>query len=127
MHILVGPYELFKYRNTNGQVARRGRDIHFPRYHVERSGERGEFVGALEYLLERVPLSCDLPDLLKRWRWFAEGSVGCVGILKTWLVDAVTATFTEGRTTLTVDALTRSMLHPAQRVRLEVDARAGED
>lgn len=126
LHILVGPYELFKYRNTNGQVARRGRDIHFPRYHVERSAERGEFVGALEYLLERVPLTRDLPDLLKRWRWFAEGSIGCVGILKTWLVDAVASTLTEGGSTLTVDALTRTMLHPAQRVRLELDARAGE-
>ncbi|GAC1347867.1 MAG: ATP-binding protein [Ktedonobacteraceae bacterium] len=126
LHVLVGPYELFKYRNTYGQVARRGRDIHFQRYHVEHKTERAEFVGALKYLLERVPLSCDLADLLKRWRWFAEGCVGCVGILKTWLVDAVAVTFLEGGTVLTVDALTQTMLHPAQRVRLELDARVGE-
>jgi len=126
LHVLVGPYELFKYRNIQGQVARRGRDIHFQRYHVEIKEERAEFVGALAYLLERIPLTCDLPDLLKRWRWFAEGSIGCVGILKTWLVDAVAATLLEGETALEVPALTKTMLHPAQRVRLEMDARAGE-
>jgi hypothetical protein len=41
-------------RNLHGQAARRGRDIHFPRYHVDTATERQEFVGALRYLLERV-------------------------------------------------------------------------
>jgi hypothetical protein len=126
LHILVGPYPLFTFRNTSGQLARRGRDLHFPRYHVERAEERQEFVGALKYLLERVPLTCDLDALLKRWRWFAEGSLGCIGILKTWLVDAVAAALTTGSTTLTEDILSRTMLHPAKRVSLEMEARAGE-
>src|SRR5712691_10139119 len=126
LHILVGPYPLFTFRNTSGQLARRGRDLHFPRYHVERAAERQEFVGALQYLLERVPLTCDLDTELKRWRWFAEGSLGCIGILKTWLVDAVAAALTIGSTTLTEDILARTMLHPAKRVSLEMEAREGE-
>jgi hypothetical protein len=126
LHVLAGPYELFTFRNTSGQLARRGRDLHFPRYHVERSEERTEFLAAVKYLLERVPLTCDLNALLKRWRWFAEGSVGCIGILKTWLVDAVAATLAQGETSLTEEMLTRTMLHPAKRVSLEMDARAGE-
>lgn len=126
LHVLAGPYELFPFRNTSGQLVRRGRDIHFPRYHVEKSEERREFVAAVKYLLERVPLTCDLDALLKRWRWFAEGSVGCIGILKTWLVDAVAATLAQGGTSLTEDMLTRTMLHPAKRVSLEMEARAGE-
>ena len=126
LHVLAGPYELFTFRNTSGQLARRGRDLHFPRYHVERSEERTEFVAAVKYLLERVPLTCDLNALLKRWRWFAEGSVGCIGSLKTWLVDAVAATLAQGETSLTEEMLTRTMLHPAKRVSLEMDARAGE-
>ena len=92
LHVLAGPYELFRFRNTRGQLARRGRDLHFARYHVERADERKEFVAAVKYLLERVPLEVDLNALLRRWRWFAEGSVGCIGNLKTWLVDAVAAT-----------------------------------
>ncbi len=67
LHMLAGPYELFGFRNTSGQLARRGRDIHFPRYHVEDKEERKEFVAAVHYLLERVPLMCDLNALLLRW------------------------------------------------------------
>ncbi len=126
LHVLAGPYELFRFRNTRGQLARRGRDLHFARYHVERAEERKEFVAAVKYLLERVPLSCDLNVLLKRWRWFAEGSVGCIGNLKTWLVDAVAATLVEGGTSLTEAMLARTMPHPAKRVSLELDAREGE-
>jgi hypothetical protein len=126
LHVLAGPYELFRFRNTRGQLARRGRDLHFARYHVERADERKEFVAAVKYLLERVPLDVDLDALLRRWRWFAEGSVGCIGNLKTWLVDTVAATLAQGGTRLTEAMLTRTMPHPAKRVSLELDAREGE-
>ncbi len=126
LHVLAGPYALFGFRNTMGQLARRGRDIHFARYHVNDKEERKAFAGAVQYLLERVPLTCDLNAFLKRWRWFAEGSVGCIGILKDWLVDAVAATLAQGETSLTEEVLTRTMPHPAKRVSLEMEARAGE-
>src|SRR5260370_1416067 len=90
-YVLAGPYVLFGFRNTSGQLACRGRDIHFARYHMHDKDERKAFAGAVQYLLERVPLTCDLDAFLKRWRWFAEGGVGCIGILKDWLVDAVAA------------------------------------
>src|SRR5712691_4273659 len=44
LHVLAGPYALFGFRNTSGQLARRGRDIHFARYHVEDKEERKAFV-----------------------------------------------------------------------------------
>src|SRR6266516_2710759 len=72
LQVLASPYALFGFRNTNGQLARRGRDIHFARYHMENKEEHTAFVAALKYLLERVPLTCDLNVLLSRWRWFAE-------------------------------------------------------
>jgi hypothetical protein len=126
LHVLAGPYALFGFRNTSGQLARRGRDIHFARYHVENKEERTAFVAALKYLLERVPLTCDLHALLSRWRWFAEGCVGCIGVLKDWLVDAVAATLVQKGTSLTEDILARTMPHPARRLSLEMEARAGE-
>lgn len=126
LHVLAGPYALFGFRNTSGQLARRGRDIHFARYHVEDKEERKAFVATLKYLLERIPLTCDLDALLSRWRWFAEGGVGCIGVLKDWLVDAVAATLAQKGTNLTEDILTRTMPHPARRVSLEMEARAGE-
>jgi AAA domain len=48
MHVLAGPYALFGFRNTSGQLARRGRDIHFARYHVDNKEERIAFVAALK-------------------------------------------------------------------------------
>ncbi len=126
LHVLAGPYALFGFRNTSGQLARRGRDIHFARYHVENKDERTAFVAALKYLLERVPLEVDLGALLVRWRWWASGCVGCIGVLKDWLVDAVAATLAQNGTGLTEEILTRTMPHPSRRLSLEMEARAGE-
>jgi len=126
LHVLVGPYDLCEVPNLSGQAARRGRDLHFPRYHIARHAERQEFVGALRYLLAQVPLTCDVDGLLARWRWFAEGSIGCIGILRDWLVDTVAALLAEGESVLTLEALQAHALAVGQRVRLEMDARTGE-
>jgi len=80
--MLADPYELFRFRNTRGQLARRGRDLHFARYHVERTDERKEFVAAVKYLLE-----VDLSAHLRRWRWFAEGGVACIGCAFTEVIE----------------------------------------
>jgi hypothetical protein len=52
--------------------------------------------------------------------------VGCIGILKDWLVDAVAATLVQNETRLTKEILTKTMPHPARRLSLEMEARAGE-
>jgi hypothetical protein len=127
LHVLVGPYDLFDFRNLNGQAARRGRDIHFSRDHLEGRSECTQFVGALQYLLSHVPLDCDIARLVKEWRWFVEWSVGCVGILRDWLVETVTASLAEGSMTLTLEALQAHALSPGQRVRLEMETRLGEE
>ena len=93
LHILVGTYDLFDFRNLDAQAARRGRDLHFPRYHLETMTERREFVGALRSLLEHVPLACEMDDLLAHWRWFGELSIGCIGVLSDWMVDTVATLF----------------------------------
>ena len=126
LHVLAGPYALFGFRNTSGQLARRGRDIHFARYHIEDKEERTAFVATLKYVLERVPLDVDVNVLLPRWRWWASGCVGCIGILKDWLVDAVAATLVQNGSNLTEEILTQTMPHPARRLSLEMEARAGE-
>lgn len=126
LHVLAGLYALFGFRNTSGQLAHRGRAIHFARYHVENKEERTAFMAAVKYLLERVPLDVDLNAHLARWRWWAEGCVGCVGILKDWLVDAVAATLVQKGTSLTEDILTKTMPHSARRLSLEIEARAGD-
>lgn len=126
LHVLVGNYEMYDFCHLNGQAARRGRDLHFPRYHLDTKSKCEEFVGALQYLLERVPLICDVSGLLSYWRWFGEWSLGCVGILSDWVVETVSALCEEGETTLTMEALERHALQADQRLRLEMEARTGE-
>lgn len=127
LHVLVGNFDLYECCHLNGQAVRRMRDQHFPRYHLDTQKECEEFVGALKSLLESVPLAVDMPALLKSWHWFGEWSVGCVGILGDWIVETVDALWGKGETTLTIEALTRHALQPDQRVRLEMEARTGEN
>jgi hypothetical protein len=123
---LLGILIYYEYCHLSGQVVRRMRDQHFPRYHLDNQKECEEFVGALKSLLEHVPLTVDVPTLLSRWRWFGKWSVGCVGVLGDWLVDTVDALWSAGETVLTVEALTKHALQPDQRTRLEMEARTGE-
>lgn len=126
LHILVGNFDLYEYCHLNGQTTRRMRDHYFPRYHLDNQKECEEFVGALQSLLESVPLTVDVPALLSHWRWFGEWSMGCVGVLGDWIVETVDALWSEDKTVLTVDALTSYALQPDQRARLEMEARTGE-
>lgn len=126
LHVLVGNFDLYEYCHLNGQTTRRMRDHHFPRYHLDNQKECEEFVGALQSLLESVPVTVDVPVLLSHWHWFGEWSMGCVGVLGDWIVETVDALWSENKTVLTVDALTSYALQPDQRARLEMEARTGE-
>ncbi len=127
LHVLVGPYDLLDFRSLSGQTGRRGRDLHFPRYHVEKGMERDAFVGALRDLLEAIPLSCDINTLLvEHWQWFADATLGCIGILNDWLTDTAAAILAKGGTVLTREELAKHMLSEATRMSLELEARAGE-
>jgi hypothetical protein len=126
LHVLVGNFALYDFCHLNGQAARRMRDVHFPRYHLDTQTDCEAFVGALRSFLERVPLVVDVPGLLAQWRWFGEWSLGCIGVLGDWLVETVDGLCQEGATTLTIEALTRHALQPDQRLRMEMEARKGE-
>ena len=52
--------------------------------------------------------------------------MGCIGVLKDWLVDAVATTLVQHETRLTEEILTKTMPHPARRLSLEMEARVGE-
>ena len=127
LHVLGGNFDLYEYCHLSGQVVRRMRDQHFPRYHLDSQKECEEFVGALKSLLEHVPLTADVSALLERWQWFGAWSVGGVGVLSDWIVDTVDALWRKGETVLTIDALTKHALQPDQRARLEMEARLGEN
>ncbi|MFH7028277.1 MAG: AAA family ATPase [Heteroscytonema crispum UTEX LB 1556] len=126
LHILIGTYELLNFRNLSGQASRRGLDIHFPRYLFQHEQERQDFQGILLALLKQVPLEIDIPALMQHWVYFYERSIGCVGVLKDWLIRAVAAALHDGCDTLTLERLHEHTLSLAQCERMAIEATEGE-
>jgi len=126
LYILVGNFSLYDFCHLNGQLARRVREEQFARYHLESQADAVEFTSALKVLLEQVPLQVDIPEMLTHWKWFGEWSIGCIGILSDWVVETAATLCRAGETVLTLEALAKHALKPAQRLKLETEARTGE-
>jgi energy-coupling factor transporter ATP-binding protein EcfA2 len=127
LHILIGTYDLLPFCNLDGQMARRGSEFHFARYHIENETDCQAFRNAFSSLLKQIPLSVEHDGLLQRWWYFFEGSLGCIGILKQWLVRALYRALREGSPILSRAHLEKSMLPDAKWERMRADARSGED
>jgi len=126
LYILLGNFSLYDFCHLNGQVARRVREEQFSRYHLDQQADAVEFTSALKVLLEQVPLQVNIPEMLTHWKWFGEWSIGCIGILSDWVVETAATLCRVGETELTVEALAKHALKPAQRLKLETEARTGE-
>ncbi|WP_245602828.1 hypothetical protein [Gloeothece verrucosa] len=105
LHVLIGTYELLSFQNLNGQAARRGLDLHFKRYQFSVEQDRRNFQAALLALLKQVPLNTDIESLMQQWFYFYERSIGCVGVLKDWLIRASGACLRRGEDTLTIERI----------------------
>jgi energy-coupling factor transporter ATP-binding protein EcfA2 len=103
-HALCGTYELIPLRNLNGQLSRRSIDIHFGRYHASNEKHRQEFINILYTFQQHLPLS-DTPDLVSRWDYFYERSLGCIGVLKDWLTLSLALALDSSCQTITLEYL----------------------
>ena len=126
LHILIGTYELLNFQNLSGQASRRGLEIHFPRYLFQQEQDRLDFQGVLLALLKQVPLETDIPTLMQEWFYFYERSIGCVGVLKDWLIRTVAAILHDGGEVLSLEKLSEHALQVGQCERMAIDAIEGE-
>jgi Bacterial TniB protein len=126
LYILLGNFSLYDFCHLNGQIARRVREEQFCRYHLDQQDDAVEFTSALKVLLEQVPLQVNIPEMLMHWKWFGEWSIGCIGILSDWVVETASTLCRAGETVLTLEVLAKHALKPAQRLKLETEARTGE-
>jgi hypothetical protein len=112
VHVLMGTYELLAFRNLSAQLSRRSIDVHFPRYRVDDPNDQKAFLTVLRSFEQQLPLS-EPPRLVEEWEYLYERSIGCVGVLKDWLVRALTAAFRRKATVLTLrDLQTHAMSVP---------------
>jgi len=124
-HVLLGTYELLAFRNLSAQLSRRCVDLHFPRYRADDPDDRQMFLTVLQSFERQLPLS-EPPDLVKEWEYLYERSIGCVGVLKDWLVRVLTGVFTRGATAVTPNDLRAHAPRVAQCEKMLSEALEGE-
>lgn len=125
--VLLGTYELLVFRNLSAQLSRRSIDIHFQRYRLscEKEDEISTFKSVLMTFQQHLPLN-EEPNLLARWDYFYERSIGCIGVLKEWLARALAEALENGNKRLTNRHIARYALSIAQCERMLSDAKEGE-
>lgn len=112
-HSLCGTYELIPLRNLNGQLSRRSINIHFSRYHADDEIQRSEFINVLYTFQQNLPLP-EMPNLIERWDYFYERSIGCIGVLKDWLTRALSLALDSNSATLFLNHIERRALSISQ-------------
>lgn len=106
VHVLAGTYDLPIFRNLNAQLSRRSIDVHFSRYDATKKEDRQAFQKVLLSFQRHLPLE-EQPDLIHRWKYCYARTVGCVGILKTWLTKALDEALANDEKTISTACLER--------------------
>ncbi|WP_234815529.1 TniB family NTP-binding protein [Bacillus mycoides] len=107
--LLVGTYELKEFVNLNGQLARRTMDMHFPRYDLNIKEDFTNYIGIIQGLLGKIPLSVS-EGIIEQYEFIYERTLGCVGILKDWLVRSLTVCLQEGSNIFSFEYLKNTAL-----------------
>jgi len=108
-HILVGTYEMRPFRTVNAQLACRGVDVHFSRYDATIDVDAQAFQSVLWALQRQLPVEKE-PDLLKHWEFLYTRSIGCIGLLKMHLNQALNLALTAEAKTVTLTHLRKTAL-----------------
>jgi len=96
LHVLIGTYELLDMLALSSQLCRRTIRIHFPRYRRTDAAERTAFARVLRTFDDCLSLP-EGQSLLKDYDYFYDHSLGCVGLLKSWLTRALKEAQDEGK------------------------------
>ncbi|MGM0881146.1 MAG: ATP-binding protein [Bacillota bacterium] len=88
--IMIGTYTLVDFFDQSAQLSNRTREYHFHRYRLDQGSdkEKYEFISALATFSTLLPVE-NKPDLTKHWKHIYLHTIGCIGILKKWLVRAL--------------------------------------
>jgi hypothetical protein len=127
LHVLFGTYGLAPFRNASAQLIGRSRIVHLPRYRLgtDYPTDAEEFRTVLYTFQCHLPVqSC--PSLEDRWEYMYERTVGLIGPLKKWLLDAMELMFREGEMALSWGHFERTSLRPSEIKRMLTEITWGE-
>ncbi|MBV9279857.1 MAG: ATP-binding protein [Chloroflexi bacterium] len=123
--VLVGNYGLCLLRNQSAQLGRRTREIHVRRYDANRPQDAIDFQDIVLSFQYHLPLA-ERPDLIADWEYLYLRSVGCIGLLKQWLLDALDRAVEAGAPTITRADLERTAPPPSKSKKVLEEALDGE-
>lgn len=98
--VLFGTYELINTRGLNSQLDRRTIRVHFPAYARGVSTDNEAFAWILRQFRDHIPVEKP-PAFRELFNYLFEGSLGCVGLLKSWIVRALWLALEDGGKQLT--------------------------
>lgn len=124
--ILVGTYELLHLTNLNGQLSRRSADIEFSNYRFANPEDVRNYKGVLRTFEQHLPLPSP-PDLVTDYGYFYERSLGCVGILKDWLLRSLADALAHDAPTIDRACLERNALSDFKLLQNAREIQAGKD
>jgi hypothetical protein len=101
-------------------------DLHFQRYRADSAAERQIFQSVVLTFQKQLPFKGTDIDLLGMWEFLYERSVGCVGILKEWLVRASVRAIRHDAVALTREHLESTALSISQCEKILAESREGE-
>jgi len=109
--ILSGPYTLLSSMRLSGQLARRITTVHFPRYKMSAEG-LGAFRDVLcGIIAEMQPWTFDVDlESITEVEYFCKRALGCIGILRPWLLRAVRKSAGAGTWHVTKECLDQTAL-----------------
>ena len=125
VHVLFGTYELLAFRNLSAQLSRRSMDLHFQRYGAD-PADRQVFQSVLLTFQKQLPFTETENELTTMWEFLYERSVGCVGILKEWLMRACVRSIRHGARALSREHLEKTALSISQCEKILAESREGE-
>jgi energy-coupling factor transporter ATP-binding protein EcfA2 len=127
VHVLLGTYELLAFRNLSAQLSRRSMDLHFERYRADSPEDRQVFRSVLLTFQKQLPFATAETDLIGAWEFLYERSVGCVGILKEWLMRACVRAIKHSAVALSLEHLESTALSTSQCEKILAESREGEN
>lgn len=124
-HILFGTYELLNCRTWNGQTGRRSEDIHLARYHASDKNDYAEIVKVIKTFQRYLPLQQE-PDFTTHYDYLIEYCLGCIGILKDWLLRSLRIALKDGAITILPKHLKKGELPTVRLKQIREEAERGE-
>lgn len=123
--VLFGTYALNAVINLDGQLSRRVKEIHFPRYDYRNKEDRKMFRSLLGTFQKLLPVH-EEPSFKEHEEFLYENSVGCAGVLKDWLLRCLSYAIENDEKTISIENLKKNVLQTQKLVTLAEEAVRGE-